>query len=230
MPDKAVRNLFIALSVIGALSLNNWLLGISLNHELYSQNGSISEFSAAGQPHAWAFRLLDIIAGLTLLGIAFLLSRLPKKTFADKILMLSIAGLGVSSILDALFVLSCSDTLDSACHIPISLSISNYQMPAHAYSSVAEAIFYFALPLGGFLYARAYKHKILFWSSGLLVIVAVWSFISALAQYVSEGGVSVKASGSGQEAQVLLLGIWVVVLGFCLARNLMKGSLESKAV
>jgi len=197
-----------AAAVLAGLTFNNWLLGPFLNARLFGADGSISEFSVRGQPDFWVFRGLDIAAGLLLIGLAYLLKDALKGRRYGQLLLIATAALGLANVADALAPLSCSETLDGACKIAVRLS-HGYSVPAHAYSSVAVAICYFLLPLSGLLFGRAIKSRFLTLSSGLLVILALYSFVSAVVNYIRISSLTVRTSGAGQEVQMLLLGLWL---------------------
>jgi len=207
--NKAIPS--ISLSVIALLAYNNWLLGPYLNYKLFSKNGSVSEFSALTQPHFLVFRSLDILAGLLMIALAFVLARrMPARSWSRNTLIGGTAVLGLANILDASFALRCSETLDKSCQIPVSLSFSNYQVPSHAYSSVIIATCYLLLPLAGLVYAHARKANIFRLFSLLAVAFALESLTAALIQYYSNQSFGVRASGSSQELQMLVLAAWFI--------------------
>jgi len=201
----------IGLGGLAALGFNNWLLGPWLNQYLFSHNGSVSELSALTQPHHNVFRLLDVLSGVLFVVLARLLSKLPASTSRWRQTMLyGLIILGLANILDAGLPLKCSETLDRGCTIPVSLSPSHLQLPSHAYSSVTIAVCYFVLPLAGFFFAFARKFRFLGILSTLAILVALFSFISAVTGYLSQHSLSVRTSGAGQEIQMLVIGAWLV--------------------
>jgi hypothetical protein len=196
---------------LSALTLNSWLLAPFLNRELFIKNGSISEYNALGQPHFWIFRGLDILSGCLLVLVALIIrQKLSVKVSGRNFLAGTAAVWGVASIVDSLIALPCSYTLDSSCNIPVNISLSHFQMPGHGYSSIVIAMVYFLLPLAGFLYATSHKLRSFMLISALLILVALESFVSAITEYTVKHAFTVKATGAGQELQLVLLGIWLI--------------------
>lgn len=207
--------LILAIAALAALTFNNWLLGPFLNKELFVKNGSVSEFSAMTQPHYWVFRGLDIVSGGLFILLALVMSQQPLlSSKARMVLIWGTAVIGAANIIDALFTLQCSETLNAACRLPVNISLNHFQMPSHGYSSVVIAICYFALPLAGFMYSIARKSRELMILSALAMAMALESFLSAIFQYIVHNSFSVKTSGVGQEVQMVVIGVWLIVWAF----------------
>jgi hypothetical protein len=204
---------------LGALLYNNWLLGNWLNPNLFKNNGSVSEFSVHSQPHALVFRSLDIISGLLIVIIARMFANQLWRSKHEKIILLATTILGLANIMDALRALPCSETLSNKCVIPVSISLSHYQVPAHGYSSTAIALCYFLLPLMGLIYAL--KRRLWFIStiSFLAVADALASFVSALINYIHSRSLSVYTSGAGQEVEMIILAIWLAAFYVSVVRD-----------
>jgi len=208
------RNQWLKYSVVSTavLAFNNWVLGRWLNPVLFNHNGAVSEFSVPTQPHSLVFRMLDIAAGLLLVATAALFIHDLKNSKIGKSILIITAVLGVANAADAIDTLRCSETLSRACQIPVSLSPAHFQVPAHGYSSSIIAVCYFLLPLAGLL--LIYKKR--FWPgiilSLLVVVESLVSLGSALANYVRLHNITVQASGSGQEWEMLIFTLWI--LGF----------------
>jgi len=207
----------IGLSIATVVTYNNWILGPYLNHELFAKDGSVSEFSALTQPHYWVFRSLDILAGALLVVLAYVFAkRMPVINKARNILIGTTAVLGLANIIDAIFVLPCSETLNSACSIPVNISFAHFEMPNHGYSSVVIAITYLVLPIAGLIYAAQRKLWLFMLFSAINVFFALESLLSALIQYQADHGFSVRASGVSQEMQMLALAAWFICWGVSL--------------
>ena len=196
---------------MAALAYNNWLLGPLLNHNLFAHNGSVSEYSVASQPYHWLFQSLDTASGILLIIIGYGLSQKIKGGRTGKILAIGTIALGVANIWDAVFKLPCSETLNRSCSIPISLTPSHIQLPGHAYSSVVIGVCYLLLPAAALVYGLRHKLRTLLVLSFLLVSSSLISLASAVHGYAHAGALTTKTSGSGQEIQMLLVGIWLVV-------------------
>jgi hypothetical protein len=210
----------LALALLIALSFNNWLLGIDLNRRLFDKDGSVSEFSALTQPHYWVFRSLDITSGILMVLLAlYTFRQLVIHTKPLKYLIYGTTVLGLANIVDAILPLRCSETLNTSCNIPVVLSLTHYQMPSHAYSSVIIAVCYLILPVAALIYATLHKMKILMVFSALAAAVALESLLSAVFQYLSENSFTVKTSGAGQEFQMIILGLWFIVWGWSIYKH-----------
>ena len=225
------RNLIPLIAVLAALCFNNWLLGPLLNYHLFASNGSVSEFSATNQPYYLIFRTFDIFSGLLFALLALLLAQfLQQKDKWRHTLVLGLAILGIANVLDAFFTLPCAETLDKVCNVPINISLRHLEIPSHGYSSVIIAICYFLLPLAGILYGRAKNFKYLMVFSVIAALVALVSFASAISEYVSSQSFSVRTSGFGQEAQMIVMGVWLITWAFDVCKpKLRAGKLETES-
>lgn len=207
------------LTVVGllaAITYNNWLLGPFLNPVLWRHNGSVSEYSVASQPAHFLFRSFDIIAGILLIYLGLRLFRLLIDRPLGRLSAVLLAVLGFANIMDAAFVLPCSQTLSSACDVPLSLSFHNFQLPAHAYSSSLIGICYFLAPLAVLIYSLKAKLNNLAAISTVILLDSLYALVSALAEYQRNGGPTTKTTGAGQEIEMLLLGIWLAASAYWL--------------
>ncbi len=204
------RALYI-LTILAALSLNNWLLGLAFNRHLLFRGGAISEFSALDQPHHIVFRSLDVVGGALLIILAVILAKAMVRASGYYILIFSTVALGLANMADALQPLKCSETLTASCWIPVKVSLSHLTIPSHGYSSVVIGVCYLALPVGGWIYANHIKSKALKITSIILSAIAVAYLLAAVAEYLITGAFSDKAWGPSQEIQTLLLGGWFIV-------------------
>jgi len=216
------RRLFTVLGLLAALTYNNWLLGPILNPNLWRHNGSVSEYSVASQPGHLDFRVLDVTAGLLLAYLGYRLFISMKGSSLGRVSVLVIVVLGLSNILDAAFVLPCSQTLLATCQVPISLSLHNFQLPAHAYSSSLIGVCYFLAPLFVLIYSLKSKLSRLAAFSAIIILDSIYALVSALVEYQRNGGPTTKTSGAGQEIEMLLLGVWLIVCAYDLAPHRLK--------
>ena len=212
---QAVRSAktFFFLAVLAALCFNNWILGFFLNAKLFSADGSVSELSSAGHPHAVVFRSLDIISGLLLMALAVWWHKSRQSRERSGILFWGSLVLGVSNLVDALLPLGCSEVLNSACKIPISLSLHHLVLPSHAYSSAGVGLGYFLLPLGGWIYSQNQHMKAFRLVSQIVFAINLILFASILREY-AEVGITVKASGLIQQFQMTAIGVWLIAWGY----------------
>lgn len=211
----ARRKLPIVLACLTALAFNNWLLALVLNPHLFLKDGSVSEFSVPSQPYSWVFRLADVFSGLLFLVLSVVASKYIKTTKKTRnwvyILVAGLAIFGVANGVDALLPLNCSDTINSGCEITVALSLSHIILPSHAYSSVIIALSYFLLPLAGYMYAQANQFRAFERVSLFCLGVAILSFVSAIYGYAHQHSLSVHSPGFWQEAQMLIIGWWLVI-------------------
>lgn len=207
-----IKKKLIIVSALAALTYNNWVLGPFLNYNLFNHNGSISEFSVASQPYHWLFQSLDITSGGLLIWLGWSLWRQLRNSRIGQLLAATAVILGIANIFDAVFRLPCSETLNRLCQIPVSLSLSGYHVPAHAYSSVLVGICYLFLPLAGAILAYRRKLWLLVGASLVLITDDTFSVASFLEDYIKNGGPTTQTSGSSQEIQMLILGVWLIIL------------------
>lgn len=214
------RNLPIALACLTALAFNNWLLASVLNPHLFLKDGSVSEFSVPSQPHSWVFRFADIVSGILFLALAVAVFKFMKTNQKTRnwiyILAAGLAVFGIANGVDALLPLNCSNTIGSSCEATVAISLRHLILPSHAYSSVIIAVSYFLLPLAGYKYALANKLRIFELVSLISLGVAILSLATAVGQYIRQNSFTVHTAGFPQEAQMLIVGVWLVVWFFSL--------------
>lgn len=200
----------ILVAALAALTYNNWVLGHLLNRNLFERDGSVSEFSVSSQPYHWLFQSLDIVSGSLLVLVGYCLWQSLSSSRSGRYFAIGAMLLGAANIFDAVFSLPCSETLSATCQIPINISLSGYQVPAHAYTSTLIGMGYLLLPLSALVYAYRRKIAGLIVFSLVLVSSSLFSLTSILDRYIRGGGPTAKASGGSQEAQMLLLGAWLI--------------------
>jgi hypothetical membrane protein len=213
----------LTLAALAVAAFNNWLLALVLNPHLFLKDGSVSEFSVPTQPYSWVFRATDIISGLLFLALsAWVLKFMKSSQKARKwlyVLAVGLAVFGVANGVDGLLPLNCSDTANSTCQVTVALSLSHIILPSHAYSSVLIAVSYFLLPLASYKYARANGLQALERVSLVSLGVSVLSFVTAIHEYVHQHSLSVHTAGFPQEAQMLIIGWWLLVLFYSIRPN-----------
>jgi len=95
-------------ALVAGILYCSWPLEYIVNPTVTSHHGLASELGAPGQPYWWLFNMLDIIASLLIISVAFMLwrtVRIKKSWF--KIAILSYALFAVLTIVDALMPLHC---------------------------------------------------------------------------------------------------------------------------
>lgn len=205
------RRLSMAIIFLAALSFNNWLLALVFNRPLLFRGGSVSEFGVPTQPYSWVFRSMDILAGTLLIILAIWQAKHARSNAAGfRILVVATTVLGIANAIDGLLPLSCSETMDAGCNIPVSISLTHFAMPHHAYSSIAIGLCYLLLPLAGYVYAGRLKLRFFSLVSAALLATALLSLVSVTREYISKGSFSVHTWGFAQEVQMTLLGLWFI--------------------
>lgn len=204
------RRLIIYVATAAALTFNNWLLGIFINHRLFMAGGSVSEFSATTQPYHWLFRSLDIASGVLLVILAFLIFRsLPRRRYF-RWLSLGLAVLGLANCLDAALPLPCSGTLSKSCNAPVRINLHRVSLPDHVFSSTLIGICYILVPLAVFLYARRRADSYTKLVSLAALSVAILFFVLLVAESFFENSLTDHLSGYSEELQMLVLG-WLII-------------------
>jgi hypothetical protein len=100
--------------VVAAICYSSFLLS-PLTGGPSGQRGFVSELEAPGTPYAWLYRGSDVAAGLSIVLLAFTLTRwLPRRRQTDLGLLL-LALVGLSSILDGATTMRCDPATDAAC-------------------------------------------------------------------------------------------------------------------
>ena len=136
-----------AWSIAGVLLYNNWILGLFLNAHATFAGATTSELGVAGQPWAWLFRAGDILAGVCfLLGFSAIV-RLGKTALQRRGLLISVAVLGLSTIIESFIRLECSSALSSACERQEQLGVVGWQDWFHTGESIVSYACIAALPL-----------------------------------------------------------------------------------
>lgn len=103
-------------AVVGALAYSSFLLGPAVHSTLSVTTSFPSELEAAGQPYADFFRLTDIVSGLLIVAVAWVLYRLLPRERSLSQGCLLIAAMGAASVSDGATTMGCAPSLNAACH------------------------------------------------------------------------------------------------------------------
>jgi hypothetical protein len=205
MLNSGLLRLQFYLLVIGIALYNNWLLGIFLNWRLTSDGATISELSVKGQPSAMVFRVLDVLAGLALLGGMGLIIKLAKTPWQKVVAAIAMIAFGLGTIIDALVPLDCSAVLSRTCAQYEQIGRLNGFHLFHISESLLVYALIFLLPL---VMLIAYKHemspkrfKIL--GAAIAVSMLLWSS-STVIRYMTQS----EAYGYEQRCFTLLFTFW----------------------
>ena len=198
--------------LLAVLTFNNWFLAFFFNKRLLLGGGAVSELSALSQPHAYLFRVLDVVSGLLFVLAALLIIRHLGyiKTRLQYILVAATALFGLANALDALLPLNCSETINSTCNLTVRLSLTHPYIPDHGYSSALIALSYLLLPAIGLWLAFRYRFWALSAISAMTIIIAVISVLSFLAGFWVTHSWSIRATGLSQELQMIAFGLWFI--------------------
>lgn len=199
---------------IGAALLSNyWVLEGLLAKRTDLSDSWISDLGARGEVFGWRFELLAIAAGLAIAAFALLL--LPRLGVLSPIVRRGILALFATGILAAIggAPLSCAEGLEASC----SLAYDPFDV-IHASANLVEiATTALAFGLVGLGLNRLAPRR----GAGQLTLAigAFWLLLTALTgvSYLSADIDSVK--GILQRADQLLLGAWLILLGFWVSQQ-----------
>lgn len=194
----------ILISIITLGLYNDWVLGPFLDNHLSSRYSLISELSAQTQTHHWAFQILDISAGvLTLTLLPRLWQFLQKMQVKYSILLfLTIASIGVDSILDALLPIACAPSIDAQCSLTNTHSIFTQ---AHLVESTVIGVATFIAPL---LWWWSCKLKQSVIARGSLWFVLLQTIVGV--GILASRALGYNVTGIFQRAYQFGIGFWVV--------------------
>ncbi|HVX58248.1 MAG TPA: DUF998 domain-containing protein [Candidatus Saccharimonadales bacterium] len=210
---KSIRGIS-AVFVLAGILLNNWIVGIFINWHLFTSGGSVSEFSAANQPHSWLFRVLDVVAGLMILAGSIILFRYARNHRFARIISISGMILGPANCLDALLPLPCSGTVNPDCSAPLHISLHRISLPDHALSSVIIAACFLLMPLAGTALARAHEFRIFHRLSIAAVFLMVLFLAVLTIESFWENRLTDHLVGLAQQLQMLVFGVWFALLSW----------------
>ena len=199
-----LRSRPIALAGIGtAILANYWALESLLARRTDFDSAWISDLAARSEAFGWRFEALAILAGLTLIGFAFLLlTPLGSRSGEVHDGILALLAAGICAVLAGVATLDCAEGLETACRL-------NYEFLdlAHSVFSVGEVL---ATAAAFYLVGRGLRGGprrltlalALAW--GMLTLLTGLSFLSADVD-------SIK--GLAQRGGQVLFGCWLVALG-----------------
>ena len=211
-PDRR-RSLIIALFYVAALAYSTWVIAPWVGSELSPRTSFVSELYAEGQPFARLFRLSDAFAGATLLA-AMWLWRAPATPAWWRVGRWSIAGFGLSTMLDAIFPMSCTPTNDPVCEkrdaafaVPLSHNIHNITTTLAGLFLLIASV---ALAMALAHHDRQVPETWVTWTLAILLLAtSVWTMWEIVAfEYFALPGPD--ALGLAQRTQVFLAVLWLL--------------------
>lgn len=100
---------------VAALSYSSFLLSPLTSAGMMTGRGFVSELEASGTAYAWLYRSLDVVAGLSIIVLVFLLWRSVGDRRRARVAMILLGLVGLSSIVDGITSMRCNPTLDRVC-------------------------------------------------------------------------------------------------------------------
>lgn len=194
------------LSLAAVLLYNNWLLALVLNPHGTWAGATTSELGATDQPWSWLFRSLDVASGLLFLLGAAAVFRLAVTKVTRNILLLTVAALGLSTIVESLLLpLRCSSALSRVCEQQEKLGIVGWKHEFHIIESLVSYFLIWLLPVTvlAIVRNRPAGRKLKAWSWGLVFFMIIWGIETAF-KY-SHGTASY---GYEQRLFVVIFSIW----------------------
>ncbi len=113
-PPSPLRRAGLGVAVLAALSYSAFLLG----HWTSPHAGRqvfVSELEAAGQPYNWLFRVADVVSGLAILVLSWIVYATLRGPRRAPMACGLLAVLGLGSIIDGSSTMSCLPTPNTAC-------------------------------------------------------------------------------------------------------------------
>ncbi|MFN8107655.1 MAG: DUF998 domain-containing protein [Nocardioidaceae bacterium] len=230
MTPSRRRSLVIGCFYLAALTYSTWVIAPWVGSELSPRTSFVSELYAEGQPFAHLFRLSDAIAGVSLVA-AMLLWRAPGTPAWWRVGRWSIAGFGLSTVLDATFPMSCTPSNDLACarrdaafDVPLSHNIHNLTSTlAGVFLLVASIALAMALTRHDPLVPATWATWVL---ATLLLATSLWTMWEIITfEYLDLPGPD--ALGLAQRSQVFLTVLWLLYVPHHL-KSISKASVDGR--
>lgn len=133
------------LAALAVITYQSWLAAAFLNPALPTSNSFASELASTSQPHHWVFRSADVLTGMLILCVSFLLSRnqpTPLRAWprwVRRFFFIAAALFASATILDAAFPMPCADSL-TAPEVVASATCQTFSLRMHEFASVTVGI------------------------------------------------------------------------------------------
>jgi Protein of unknown function (DUF998) len=195
--------------VAAALLANFWVLEDLLARHTDLSEAWISDLAARSQAGGWRFQLLEVLAGLAIAGFAWLLARREggrSPLLRRGLLALLLAGL--LAALGGVAPLNCAEALERACELsydPFDLVHTGANL-----LEVAALLVAFASIGLGLLRLDPRDRR----GRATVTIAAFWLLLTAVAGLGYLVGDVGEFKGLAQRGAQLLLGGWLVLLGW----------------
>ena len=201
--------LIAATGIAAGIAANYWLLEGLLADRTDSTGGWVSDLGARSESTGWIFDLLDGVAGLLLLAFALLIRPwLKDRGPALRWGSIALVVVGVCSVLDGAFPLSCAESLPGPCEL--SYDAVDVVHVTETFVAIAATIAAFALLAVGLLAEEDARLRRL----GAITAFAgvAWVLCNALmgASYLIEGLEDVR--GVFHRGSQVVLGAWLIAL------------------
>jgi hypothetical protein len=228
-----IRSRRITLAAVGtALLANYWALESVLARRTDFDGSWISDLAARSEIFGWRFESLAILAGLALVGFAFLLLR-PLGELSPMVRrgVLALLAAGVLGVVAGLATLDCAEGLEASCKLDYgALDLT------HTISSVAEVLataFAFAAIGFGLLAidrGRAFspygaESSATLRNAGRVTLLtgALWALLAILTGLSFLSGDIDSIKGLAQRGGQVLFGCWLLALGVWADRRRQAG-------
>lgn len=194
------------MAAVIVVSYNTWVFAF-VNPHPAPLSGYLSELAAAGQPHAWFFRLGDVVAGILMIVTALLGSRRWRARFGGFAIWmaLAVAAAGVGTIADTVAHMPCAPTLDAACRTLYPAAPSG---PGFTLHTATSAVVFIGVLSSLALAGLARRSGRCFAVGGLVLALSAGSLLIEVTLGSGQGYV--------QAIQVLLVSVWVARLALLL--------------
>jgi hypothetical protein len=194
--------LIAVMAVAAGLLYCSWPLAAYLNPIIAAHHGFASEFGAPGQPYDWLFDVLDVVSGIAVLVVTYVLWRRPhQRNRWLNMALLSYGAFGVLTVVDVLVPMSCLPSIQ-ACG-------SVWHDPQLIIHGVANALSSFLLLFSAFLLWRLAHIKSSEVGVTVYVILLGWTMFGILSI------IYYLYSGPGYLAQqffITISSLWVIVM------------------
>lgn len=206
-----------AVAFVAAFLYSSWPLGYYLNPSV-SAHGLASELAARGQPYNWLFMALDVISGLLVVVVAWLIWRSHKKlpVWWLKPVLAGFALFGVFTAFDALLPMHCTPSLRQCPSLG-----HDHLLILHGVASISAAVFLFLTAFAMWQISQLTKGRNLM---GLVMIAWIlFGFMSLVFFFVP---------GPGYLAQhyfITLCSVWMVLLPYVISRCLATAPIELRS-
>lgn len=191
-----------AMMAVAGLLYNSWILGYWLNPAV-AHRGLASEFEGLHQPYNWVFIAGDVMCGLLVTAVCWLLWQQVRRGKTAKAVFGGLVVFAAGTIIDTLLPMHCSPSLQSCPSFT-----QDHLLLVHGLASIAAALGLFASLIVLWWHSRR-DHVLILLLAGY-VLFGAFSLIDALAP---------THHNWSQHYYLLLCGAWLAFLPAAIRRN-----------